>query len=159
MRASAWPGWACFLQLENLEKAQVQRQNKLEKAQRDLTQKEAALSECDLDEAKATIKEVGPLVKAVTDALSKTEDDIEVRVLFLRQPRQAHPSRHDAHSCLRAQEIREQLEAEKSKHIHAENSLKQLDSVDERRKQQYKQAAQHFVRMAERGAHMRGSNI
>ena len=35
---------------------------------------------------KATIKEVGPLVKAVTDALSKTEDDIEVRVLFLWQP-------------------------------------------------------------------------
>ena len=105
-------------ELENLEKAQQQRKTKLDKAQRDLEQKENELAECDVEEAQRTFDELKPLFKEVTAALSKTEDELQ-----------------DAQS---------QQKVQKEKHGDALKRLNQLDSVDERRKQQYKKVAREM---------------
>ena len=105
-------------ELENLEKAQQQRKTKLDKAQRELEQKENELAECDVEEAQRTFDELKPLFKEVTAALSKTEDELQ-----------------DAQS---------QQKVQKEKHGDALKRLNQLDSVDERRKQQYKKVAREM---------------
>ena len=76
------------------------------------------MAECDVEEAQRTFDELKPLFKEVTAALSKTEDELQ-----------------DAQS---------QQKVQKEKHGDALKRLNQLDSVDERRKQQYKKVAREM---------------